>query len=90
MYLLQFGSNNMHTELVETTSYATNMTLIWHTALSFSPLGLIELGLLTLVVTQIMRVGLLVWFYSATQDYLFALISLFILLALIYSLIWRN
>jgi len=90
MYLLQFGNHDMNTELSQTVSYATNMKFIWQSALSVSPLGLIELGLLALVATQILRVGLLVWFYSAIHDYVFTLISLFILFTLIYSLIWRN
>lgn len=90
MYLWQVGSRPINLELLQTADHATNMQIIWHSALSFSPVGLIELGLLTLVGTQIMRVFLLVWYYSAIHDFLFAFISLFILLTLIYSLIWRS
>jgi uncharacterized membrane protein len=89
LYLLQFGNDTIQNELKPPTFYVTNVQLIWQQALVFSPLGLIELGLLALVGTQVVRVGLLVFFYSITKDYIFTLISLFILLTLLYSLFWR-
>ncbi len=90
IYLWHNGHGTLNTEFLQTSIHATNMKFVWQTAFSFSSLGLIELGLLILVGTQIVRVGLLVWFYSATKDYVFAFISLFILLTLAYSFIWRN
>lgn len=59
-------------------------------SLSLSSIGIIEIGLLVLVGIQLLRVGLLVWFYTVIHDYAFSLISLFILLTLIYSFIWRS
>lgn len=90
LYLMQVGNKTMAVQLMQTDIHALNVKLIWHTARSLSPLGLIELGLLTLVATQVIRVGLLVFYYGAIRDYPFALISLFILIVLTYSLIWRN
>lgn len=63
---------------------------IWRIAFSFSPLGIIELGLLTLVSIQILRVAFLCGFYALSRDVWFTTISLFILIVLIYSTIWRS
>lgn len=90
LYLLQHGSQHMHYDMMQVDYYKTNLTLIWNAAISFSPVGIIELGLITLVATQGIRVALLVGFYAAIQDYKFLLISLFIISVLIYSLFFRN
>lgn len=90
LYLLQNGSENVHTELLQNNAYPTSIKQIWIIALSFSPLGMIELGLLLLVATQILRVGLLAWFYAYIRDYRFTCMSLFILLMLLYSFVLRN
>jgi uncharacterized membrane protein len=90
IYLYQYGSENMHIELMLSNQYQTNAEMIWKSARTLSAVGIIELGLLALVITQIVRVALLVWFYGKIRDYWFILISTFILLVLIYSLIWRT
>ena len=54
------------------------------------PLHLIAIGLLVLVGTQLLRVFLLAMFYLYTRDYLFTLISFFVLSILLYSLIWQS
>lgn len=90
LYLLQNGNESLRLELLQNTIYPRGMKSVWLTALSFSPLGMIELGLLLLVITQILRVGLLAWFYAYMRDYWFTSISVFILLMLLYSFILRN
>jgi len=90
MYLWQHGGENMQTELLVSDNYSINIRQIWHIALSLTPLGIIELGLIALVTTQILRVGMLVWFYAAIRDYRFTLISVFIFVTLLYSFLWRN
>ncbi|VVC76956.1 hypothetical protein AQUSIP_22830 [Aquicella siphonis] len=90
MYLYQNGGNSLQSELFQTENYHTSIAMIWHTALSFSPMGIIELGLLTLVGTQVVRVAMLVWYYGVTHDFWFASISLFILVTLVYSFFWRT
>lgn len=89
-YLSQFGSHTMQVEILQSNAYQTNIKQIWQSALSLSPSGIIELGLLLLVITQILRVALLTWFYAVLKDIWFTSFSVFILLVLIYSLIWRN
>jgi uncharacterized membrane protein len=84
-FLLEHGHENIHFDFQPSNSYIINLKLAWQAALSFSSLGIIELGLIVLVATQIIRVGLLVGFYSITRDYWFSIISLFIFIILVYS-----
>lgn len=58
-------------------------------ALSFSPLALIQFGLLFLVFVQLLRVALVGWFFMKQKDEIFIAISAFILIVLIYSLFSR-
>jgi uncharacterized membrane protein len=90
LYLLQHGSENRHMELLQSNHYHTSISQIVQNSLSQSPVSIIELGLLSLVGTQLLRVVLLVWFYVMTRDYWFTLISSFILLILVYSFFWRS
>jgi len=55
----------------------------WEDLLNLSPEGFIELGLFILVITQVIRVGIVVWFFTSIKDRFFSCISLFILLLLI-------
>lgn len=93
IYLIHEGSNNIYSTVAENIHYNTNIKSILRHALTFSPLGIIELGLLTLVLTQVCRVGLLAIYYISIRDYKFICISGFILLVLIYSIFlqagWR-
>lgn len=89
-YLIENGSAPLQTELLSVNHDQTSLTQILEKALSLSPISLIELGLLTLVATQVVRVGLLVWFYFRLHDYWFVLISLFVFLVLVYSLFSGN
>lgn len=90
MYLWQHGGENMQTELLVSDNYSVNIRQIWRIALSMTPLGMIEVGLIVLVATQILRVGLLVWFYTVIRDFRFTLISLFIFTILLYSFLWEK
>lgn len=90
IYLFQNGMHNMQSELFQTATYDTNISAILRGAMTFSSVGIIELGLLVLIGTQLVRVAMLVWYYCITQDFWFASISAFILLTLVYSLFWRT
>ena len=59
---------------------------IFSDSFTLSPLGLIQLGLLVLVLLQMIRVAMTLWLFVQLQEVIFVLISLFILLVLIYSL----
>jgi uncharacterized membrane protein len=90
LYLLQSGNDNLQGQWLATNATYLSVRQIWQFALSFSPLGMIELGLLLLVATQTIRVALLCGFYAIIKDYKFFLISSFILAVLIYSSFWRS
>ena len=90
LYLIQYGNESYLTSLPLTDAYHPTINQVWHIALSFTPLGLITLGLLMLVLTQMVRVALLIWFYAMLEDYWFTIISTFILFVLMYSLLWRH
>lgn len=88
-FLWLHGSESLHSALISTTNYNINIVTIWQSQHIFSPLGLIELGLVVLVGAQVLRVALLVCYYSFIRDIWFIGFSLFILAVLLYSLIWQ-
>lgn len=90
MYLFEYGHHPLEYHVLRSAPTPTTVMHIWQFALSFSSVGIIELGLLLLVATQTIRVALLCLFYLITRDYFFTFISLFILLMLIYSSLWRH
>lgn len=89
-YLWQSGAEPLQSELLHPISQPISISDVWLFALSWTPLGLVQLGLLLLISTQTIRVFLLFCFYTHLRDYAFMLISLFILLMLIYSSCWRH
>lgn len=89
-YLSLHGGEDMQTEMLASDAYSVKISQIWHILFALTPLSLIELGLIALVTTQLLRVALLVWFYANQRDYRFTGISLFILLTLLYSFIWQK
>lgn len=50
---------------------------------AFSPTALVELGVLVLALTQLIRVACVAWFFSKMKDRKFVAISLFVLAAMI-------
>lgn len=90
LYLFQSGQHAMQSEISPSNITPITINQIWQLAFSLSPLGIIELGLLSLVATQTIRVALLCWFYAMIRDYKFLMISFFILVVLIYSSFWRS
>lgn len=86
-FLLQHGGESLQNNIFLSTNYDIDILQIWRSKLLFSPIGLIELGLLTLVMAQILRVALLSYYYIAIRDYWFMIFSLFILSIILYSLL---
>jgi len=90
MYLIQFGTDGMQIEVLHAEAFRASMEEIFRLGLSCSATGIIILGLLSLIFTQIIRVALLCSFYTYVRDYKFAWISFFVLSIMIYSLSWHN
>jgi uncharacterized membrane protein len=68
-----------HSEQVQVVS----MSDIFRSAYAFSPKALVELGVLVLAFTQLVRVACVAWFFAKMKDRRFVAISLFVLLAMI-------
>ena len=89
MFLAQYGNANVKTELLFSSPVHINAQFISETISSFSPLGIVELGLLSLVATQILRVALLVFYYLTTRDYYFFGICSFVLLVILSTFVYN-
>ncbi len=87
LYLAQYGTDNVEFEMLNHAATATTIKEVWRVALSFTPLGIIQLGLLTLVATQLLRVAMLLIYYVAIRDYWFMVFCGFVLMVLIYSFV---
>ena len=76
-------ANDLLTNIMPSQLTPISLAQIFHLSFSFSSIGFIELGLLLLVATQIIRVFLLVCFYAAIKDYHFLLINAYLTIMLI-------
>lgn len=91
LYLIQNGNELIHySAFQEEPPHVHTMAGILHSALTFSAVGIIEFGLLVLVLTQVIRVAMTVWLFAQEHDAVFTWISLSILAVLIYSIFWRG
>lgn len=89
LFLMQSGNQSIQDYLAHPTYNFTHLSNIWNMALALKPLGIIELGLIILILTQMLRVGLLVWFYIAVSDYYFTVFSLFTFIVMMFSFFSR-
>ncbi|MHB1948607.1 MAG: DUF1634 domain-containing protein [Gammaproteobacteria bacterium] len=91
LYLMQNGHELIHySTFQEEPRHVHTMRGILHSALTFSAVGIIQFGLLVLVLTQVLRVAMTVWLFVQERDAVFTWISLIILVILIYSIFWRG
>ncbi len=88
-FLWQHGQDNLQYYLALPTHLDINILTNWNSQELLSPFGLIELGLLVLVLAQVLRVAILTGYYIVIRDYWFILFSVFILSVILYSLIWQ-
>ncbi len=87
LYLWNHGADIVHYQTFHhEPQFYQSITDIFLETLTFSPLALVQFGLLILVLVQILRVGLMSWLFISSRDAIFSYISLFILFVLIYSL----
>ena len=88
LYIIEQGMRPIDFTALQHATYKINVIHFFAT-FHFSALALIELGLLTLVIAQILRVALLVIAYALMKDYRFTYISLFVLIIMLYSFVWQ-
>lgn len=90
LYLLRHGSEPVDYGFFQgVPSKLCSPTSVVTAALSGSYSGIIQLGLLLLVATPIVRVVISLLAFLKRREYIFSAISLFVLTALIYSLVVR-
>lgn|SRR3990167_8213717 len=90
LFLFKHGQVTIQSGLLQFEPQQSSILSVWQFAFSLTPQGIIQLGLLSLVATQLLRVALLCYFYIITRDLWFTLINAGILLLLIYSTFWRT
>ncbi len=87
VYLWYHGHETISYQLFQSEPQPfTSFFGIWQQAFSFSPKGVMQLGLLLLVVGQAVRVMLTTWLFAKENDYFFSFSSLFIFAVMMYSL----
>lgn len=79
----------LKSELMSGTKYHVGFVEMYHYLQQHLSIGLIELGLLCLVMTQVIRIALLACYYAIIHDKAFTFISLFILCIMLYSTLWE-
>lgn len=85
IFLWQHGAADLQKKLILSESKDLTIYQLFKQAFSFTPLGTILIGLIILVLTQLLRVILLLGYYLHIRDKWFACISAFIAFMLIYS-----
>lgn len=89
LYLMQCGQETMHYQTFHfEPGVPTSLLDIWHELTKSSAQGIIQFGLILLILTQVLRVALTAWLFMRERDYIFTWISSIILLVLIYSIFW--
>lgn len=78
-FLLEYGS-----QPVSQYEYSEKLTHL--PLLTLTPQGVIQWGLIALVLMQVLRVMLTIWYFLKLKDWIFVAISLFILAVIIYSI----
>lgn len=91
LYLIQNGDELIHYQaFAEEPKQLHTIPGILRSAATFSAVGIIQFGLLVLILTQVVRTAMTAWLFAEERDYLFTGISLMILAILIYSIFWRG
>jgi len=89
-YLLQHSHDIIDYQTFHDKLYlATSFSGLWHDIVTFSARGIIQLGLFSLVLVQILRVALTIWYFIEIRDRVFVVISLLILAVIMSNLVWR-
>lgn len=88
-YLFQHGEEINNYRIFQKEPRGYSSIQIWQNAFTFSAAGIIQLGILILILTQLFRVALTAWYFFRLKEQKFVWLSLFILAILIYSLFWH-
>ena len=88
LYLFQYGLTFPHYQVFQGEPvYLRTVSGILATALSFESRGIIQLGLLLLILTPIARVVFSVAAFAIQRDHLYVSVTLIVLIVLLYNLL---
>ncbi len=85
-YLWQEGSKPFIEMKFSPTAFNFSLSLLWRDLLPLSSRGLIELGLLFLATTQIVRLAAILIYFLSLKEMIFSILSLFIFILLTAAL----
>lgn len=88
--LIKNGNDTMSRAKMYKRPYTVTIKKLWRDATSFNTLGIIEIGILMLVLTQLLRVTLLTFYYISERDCWFTTFTIYIILMLSASLMWHQ
>lgn len=90
-YLIQNANLLIHYQVFQQESNTVlSFSQWWNQKNDFPAQSIILLGFFILVLTQVIRVILTAFMFLIRREYIFTVISLFILGVLLYSLFWRT
>ena len=88
LYLFQYGLTLPHYQVFQGEPvHLRTVSGIFATALSFESRGIIQLGLLLLILTPIARVVFSVAAFAIQRDHLYVSVTLIVLIVLLYNLL---
>ena len=91
LYLVQNGSTAPHYQSFHAAStHSDSLTGILRNIRAMNSYGIIQLGLLVLIATPILRVVFSVIAFAVERDLVYVVVTLFVLAALLYSLLARG
>lgn len=89
LYLSQhFAETASHSIFLSETTNLRTVTGIVATATTGNSLGIIQLGILVLIATPVMRVALSLFLFISQRDKIYVAITSIVLLLLLYSLVY--
>lgn len=88
IYLYQHGTDVVVLHTFQNNNQYNTIPAILTAFLQYSPMGWIQCGTLILVLTQWVRVILTAWLFYQNKETILFILSLFIGIALIYSLLY--
>lgn len=88
--LIKNGDDAMNRASMYIKPYPVSAKNLWHDAKSFNTLGIIEIGIIMLVLTQLLRIALLIFYYIKERDHWFTAFTTYIILMLSASLLWHK
>ena len=84
IYLCQHANDAIHYQSFHGAAFeATSIKQILSAVPTLTPRAIMQMGVLVLILTQILRIAMVAWYFTKMSDYKFTAISVFVLLVVI-------